>query len=259
MVFFTYRPSFYNIFRLFALFILQTITFSRSKRVIFLSTWSRHVVYNYLMLKKPSVIIPNGVSQDFFDASQARIYRPKFNKTNPLRLVYTSTLDFYKNHHLLIEAVQLCLDSQIYIELKLLGPSNLPIQQHQHLMESINNLCTKNSGNFVEYVGPVPNHQLPSYYLKSDIGLFASSFENMPIIPLEYMATGLPCVVYSAEPMKTQLLSSALFFTTSYELFVILKSLYNFPERLYNLSIKSKKFSSELYLVKFITHFCQPL
>lgn len=233
------HPSPYHIFRLLALFLIQSITFSRSKRVVFLSSWSRRLVHKYLIVRQPSVIIPNGVGLEFLTAFKARTCRSGFNKSNPLRLVYTSTLDFYKNHKLLLESLQLCLDNQVFVELILLGPSNLPLQRHQDLIESINKLCIAYAGRYVDYIGPALNSELPSIYLKADIGIFASSFENMPIIPLEYMATGLPCLTYSAEPMKSQLSSSSLFFDTSQDLYRLLKSLYFDPSQLNMLSIKS--------------------
>jgi glycosyltransferase involved in cell wall biosynthesis len=56
-------------------------------------------------------------------------------------------------------------------------------------------------GIYVKLLGAVPYMELGSYYKQADLGLFASSCENMPIILLEKMAAGLPILCSNIAPM----------------------------------------------------------
>jgi glycosyltransferase involved in cell wall biosynthesis len=56
-------------------------------------------------------------------------------------------------------------------------------------------------GIYVKLLGAVPYMELGKYYQQADLGLFASSCENMPIILLEKMAAGLPIVCSNVAPM----------------------------------------------------------
>jgi glycosyltransferase involved in cell wall biosynthesis len=56
-------------------------------------------------------------------------------------------------------------------------------------------------GIYVKLLGAVPYMELGKYYQQADLGLFASSCENMPIILLEKMAAGLPILCSNTAPM----------------------------------------------------------
>lgn len=55
---------------------------------------------------------------------------------------------------------------------------------------------------WVKYHGPVPYHELRNAYFSADLGVFASSCENLPIILLENMAAGLPIAASNKGPMQ---------------------------------------------------------
>ena len=55
--------------------------------------------------------------------------------------------------------------------------------------------------NWVTYSGEVPFTQLHLKYAQADLGVFASSCENQPIILLETMAAGLPIACSNLGPM----------------------------------------------------------
>ena len=68
------------------------------------------------------------------------------------------------------------------------------------------------SGGFIRYRGPVPYSELPGVYHQADIGVFASSCENMPNILLEAMAAGLPIACSSRGPMPDVLGDAGAYF-----------------------------------------------
>jgi glycosyltransferase involved in cell wall biosynthesis len=84
---------------------------------------------------------------------------------------------------------------------------------------------------------------LETPYKSSDLGIFASSCENMPIILLETMAAGLPIAVSSSGPMPEIIGDSGLYFNPEKptEIEYTLERLILDPELRYKLSLKSYK------------------
>ena len=65
---------------------------------------------------------------------------------------------------------------------------------------------------WVRYHGAVPYEELNNLYAQADLGVFASSCENMPIILLEKMASGLPIACSNRGPMPEVLGNAGLYF-----------------------------------------------
>ena len=66
----------------------------------------------------------------------------------------------------------------------------------------------------------IPYHELHSEYKDADLGVFASSCENLPIILIEKMASGLPIACSNKGPMPEVLGSAGVYFDpeNSYEI-----------------------------------------
>ena len=65
---------------------------------------------------------------------------------------------------------------------------------------------------FITYRGAVPYENLDAIYAAADIGVFASSCENMPNILLEGMAAGLPMACSHMGPMPEVLGDAGIYF-----------------------------------------------
>jgi glycosyltransferase involved in cell wall biosynthesis len=65
---------------------------------------------------------------------------------------------------------------------------------------------------FVKYVGSIDYDVLPSYYNHADLFIFASSCENLSIILLEAMASGLPIACSGRLPMPEILGDAGIYF-----------------------------------------------
>jgi glycosyltransferase involved in cell wall biosynthesis len=65
---------------------------------------------------------------------------------------------------------------------------------------------------WVHYHGAIPFNELHLRYAEADLGLFASSCENMPNILLETMASGLPIACSNRGPMPEVLGQAGVFF-----------------------------------------------
>ena len=66
-------------------------------------------------------------------------------------------------------------------------------------------------GQWVSHQNEIPFNELHKRYANADLGLFASSCENMPNILLEMMASGLP-IVSSDSNLPDILLDGGLYF-----------------------------------------------
>jgi len=65
---------------------------------------------------------------------------------------------------------------------------------------------------FVRQLPFVPQHELPMYLAESDIFVFASSCENMPVTLVEAMVSGLPIACSDRGPMPEILKDGGLYF-----------------------------------------------
>ena len=64
----------------------------------------------------------------------------------------------------------------------------------------------------MRYHGAIPFNDLHLRYAQADLGLFASSCENMPNILLETMASGLPIACSNRGPMPEVLGAGGVYF-----------------------------------------------
>jgi glycosyltransferase involved in cell wall biosynthesis len=113
--------------------------------------------------------------------------------------LYVSRIEPYKHQLEVIEAFfQLKRNTGWDLKLQLAGlPSDM---NYSELVDKkLKELDPQ--GDHVELLGAVPYLDLGSYYQQADLGLFASSCENMPIILLEKMAAGLPILCSNIAPM----------------------------------------------------------
>ena len=95
--------------------------------------------------------------------------------------------------------------------------------------------------------GPKSFNELPEIYHDADIGLFASSCENMPNIIIEKMASGLPILCSKNSPMPEIIGEGAIYFdpenitSISDSILMVLKSSElrsSISKKAYNLSKK---------------------
>ena len=132
----------------------------------------------------------------------------EYSETNPYRLIYVSSVDQYKHQWHLIEAVSFLRKQSIPVKLDLVGPA-VPAALMK-LNAAITKFDPKNT--WLRYHGAVPYEELNQLYAQADLGVFASSCENMPIILLEKMASGLPIACSNCGPMPEVLGNAGLYF-----------------------------------------------
>ena len=175
---------------------VQSRSFRKADGVIFLTRYARDVVAPCVALDENRTrIIPHGVSPKFFHAPRMSQGR-HFTTESPCRILYVSIVSPYKHQWHVVEAVARLRAEGWPVLLELIGPADTGIAR---LQEAIHRADP--GGEFVFYRGAIPYDSLATYYAQADVGLFASSCENMPNILLEGMAAGLPMACSNMGPM----------------------------------------------------------
>jgi glycosyltransferase involved in cell wall biosynthesis len=188
--------------KLLLLRLVQGRTFRRAEGVIFLTEYAQRVVRDAVgRFAGQTTIVAHGIDRRF-----AAVPRPQrdvgdASATDPFRLVYVSTVDLYKHQSEVVRAVATLRSRGLPLTLELVGPAYPPALRRLEATLAV----VDPKREWVHYRGAVPHEELHAIYQRADLGLFASSCENQPIILLEMMAAGLPIACSERGPMPAML------------------------------------------------------
>lgn len=195
------------LFKLLILRYSQLVSFKKCNGLIFLTNYAKNTVAKSINLNSKNIeTIPHGISQIFFNPPLHK-RQTKFTYENPCKLIYVSIVSPYKHQWIIVEAVSILKSEGIPVILTLVGPK---AEGSLKLQKALNTWDPK--GKFIFYHNSVPYEELKAHYSAADIGIFASSCENMPNILLELMASGLPIACSDMGPMPEILCSSGVYF-----------------------------------------------
>jgi glycosyltransferase involved in cell wall biosynthesis len=203
-----YRFSFIW-FRLLVLRQVQAYSFRAANGMIFLTQYARDVVSKVSgNLNGLTAVIPHGLSERFGILPKEQQSIRSYSEVKPFKLLYVSIIDLYKHQWHVVDAVNILRLEGYPVELDLIGPSYKPAYEklNTSIQQSVRN------GDWVHYHGNVPYANLNEFYAAADLGIFASSCENMPNILLETMAAGLPVACSNLGPMPEVLKDAGLYF-----------------------------------------------
>lgn len=187
----------------------QSRSYKAADGVIFLTEYAKHAVLKVTgPLAGKIVTIPHGVSPRFQLPPKEQRPIGDYNTAKPFRLLYVSIINQYKHQWHVIEAVHILRAQGLSVVLELVGPAYPPALARLH--GAITQFDPEK--NWVCYHGAVPYEILNTLYAQADLGVFASSCENMPNILLETMASGLPVACSSRGPMPEVLGEAGLYF-----------------------------------------------
>ena len=149
------------------------------------------------MTKKPAslITIPHGVSSRFFQPLSIKC-DTEFSNERPCRLVYVSNISPYKHQWNVIKAVHKVRSLGRSVTLELIGS---PEEGMPMLEKALKKFDPQRK--FVFFNGAVPHATLHMSLTNADVGIFASSCENLPNILIEMMAAGLPIACSNMGPM----------------------------------------------------------
>ena len=216
---FRYGFSFETL-RLLLLKRFQIRSFKKADGLIFLNEYAKRVVLENFTIDNSKVeIIPHGINKMF-------LHNPKlhFNidEYKTFKIIYVSIIDVYKHQVNIVKAVDLLRKKTSWpLSLDLIGPAN-----NEELKKLSKIICEIDPNQFwVKYLGKKEHNSLKDFYNSSDLGVFASTCENMPNILLEKVASGLP-VVTSNHGANFEILGNDGVYFNSEDPLSIMNSLY---------------------------------
>lgn len=186
--------------------IVQNKAMRQAKGVIFLTKYSMDTVKAITGNINSTVVIPHGVGKSFKD----EIHYPKENLTNQktIKCIYVSNTEMYKHQWNVVKAIVTLRRKNIPIELVLAGGGSG--ESRMLLDDEIRKSDPKNE--FVKILEFVTPTEMPKLLSNSDISIFASSCENLPVTLLESMAVGLPIACSNKGPMPEVLKEGGVYF-----------------------------------------------
>jgi glycosyltransferase involved in cell wall biosynthesis len=187
---------------------LQSKTFHKVDGVIFLTAYAKLGVLKVTgPLSAVITIIPHGLNSRFLIAPRVQQPVSAYSCENPFRVLYVSIVDQYKHQWHVVEAVAALRQEGIPVTIDLIGPDYPPALGR---LKKI--IARMDTDGWVRYHGAVPFSTLHKYYSEADLGIFASSCENMPNILIETMASGLPIACSNRGPMPEVLGDCGIYF-----------------------------------------------
>lgn len=187
----------------------QSKSFKSASGVIFLTKYAEKNILKVTgRLPGISSVIPHGLNDRFKIEPKEQYDISNYNLTYPFRLLYVSIIEEYKHQWNVVEALAQLRLKGYPVELHLVGPS------YPRALKSLNKVIDRldKDRKWVKYHGSVPYIKLHEIYNQSNLGIFASSCENMPNILLETMAAGLPIACSNRGPMPEILGGFGLYF-----------------------------------------------
>lgn len=187
----------------------QSRTFRRADGIIFLTQAAKASVLRVTgPLAGECPIIPHGLNPRFRMPPKAQRAIDTYEVEHPYRVIYVSIIDQYKHQWQVVEAMAGLRRDGWPLALDLVGPAYAPALAR--LRDTIARCDPQ--GDWVRYHGAVAYADLHDLYAQADLGLFASSCENMPNILLETMAAGLPVACSDRGPMPEVLGDGGVYF-----------------------------------------------
>jgi len=186
-------------FKLIILRITQTFSFKNSNGIVFLSKYSQNSLLDSINLKRSSLkIVPHGIEKRFFKKPREQIDISEYNQSNPYKLIYISSIDYYKHQWNVVEAVSRLKKKGYPLRLDLYGTAN------PKALARLENIIQRfdKDGEYINYKKEINFNTIENIYHNSDLSIFASSCETFGQIIIESMASGMPicCSKMSAMP-----------------------------------------------------------
>ncbi len=186
---------------------LYISTLRSSDAVIFLTEYAAKMIQKKTGKINCYQIIPHGVPSFFFNKNKHNIPN-KIDKTKKIRVIYVSEISPYKHQISVSKAISSLNKLGYKIELKLFGGGKGRYLNKFLLEKKI----MESKSKFIQMNPFISQELLPRAISDSDIFLFASSCENLPITLLEGMATGKPIASSDRGPMPEVLSDGGFYF-----------------------------------------------
>jgi glycosyltransferase involved in cell wall biosynthesis len=195
--------------KLLLLRLTQSSSFKDADGLIFLTKYAQKTILGDIgALHAKISTISHGLNPRFIRIPKPQRNIVDYDFANPYRVLYVSIIDQYKHQWHVVEAIAALRHEGFPIALDLVGPAYPPALKRLNAT-----IAHHGKGqSWVRYHGAIPFSDLHLRYAGADLGLFASSCENMPNILLETMASGLPIASSNRGPMPEVLGAGGIYF-----------------------------------------------
>ena len=188
---------------------VQKRTFRAADAVVFLTRYAEQAVTKVTgTLRGRTATIAHGIGQRFRFPARPQEPIGAYSVQHPFRLLYVSIIDLYKHQDKVAEAVASLRALGYPLHLDLVGPSYAPA------LRALDTVLDKvdPDRSWARYLGAIDHDVLGATYREANLGIFASTCENLPIILLEAMAAGLPIACSASGPMPEVLGTAGTYF-----------------------------------------------
>lgn len=192
--------------RLLAILHAQNCALRAADGVIFLTRYAARIIAGSAGRLNRTTVIHHGIGNTFSECGSRR--NPDSAMKTPVRILYVSNAAVYKNQSIAVRAIARLRNRGHDLNLTLVGGGEGDYQKR--LASEIASIDP--DGRFVTTHPFVPHQELVRFYSDSDMFLFASRCECLPITLLEAMATGIPIVCSNRGPMPEVLQDGGLYF-----------------------------------------------
>jgi glycosyltransferase involved in cell wall biosynthesis len=189
---------------------IQSRSFRRADGIIFLSDYARNRVQQVTGKFHGQVkVIPHGLNNSFRQSPRIQYPIRAYSTEQPLRILYVSTITLYKHQWAVVEALGRLRERTNWpLALDIVGSGYPPaVRRLNKTLARWDPDCA-----WVRCCGCLKYKYMHKLYKQADVGVFASSCENMPLILLEAMAAGLPIASSNSGPMPEVLGSAGVYF-----------------------------------------------
>ncbi|KFF00356.1 hypothetical protein IX39_06780 [Chryseobacterium formosense] len=199
-------PNWKTRLRFKVLYYTQSLTFKKSKAIIFLTHYAKNFIAKKIKLEKKFQIIPHGINLDFLKMPEKQNKIENYSIADPFKLIYVSIVTVYKHQWNVAQAVIRLRREGYPVQLDLVGGFT------EESLLKLNKVMGLDTDNCINYKGLIPYEKLESIYKNADAFVFASSCENLPIILIEAMTSGLPVASSNMGPMPEVLKDGGFYF-----------------------------------------------
>lgn len=175
--------------KLILLRLLQSYSFKRANGLIFLTEYAENIVSREVnRICSLKAVIYHGLTERFKSEPKKQLSITNYDGSLPYRIIYVSTIDFYKHQWKVVEAIQFLRARGYPVVLDLVGSAN------SDAMKKLMSLLGRfdDHREWVICHGLAPYNDLHHLYQSADLAIIASSCEAFGIILLEAMSSGLP-------------------------------------------------------------------
>lgn len=177
--------------RLYLIGWLQVRSMRKARNVVFLTKYAQKVISDFTGHLDSVTVIPHGLNNSFRD-----VWIEKDKISNQISVIYISDAAEYKHHINVLKAVKYIRNIGYDIKLILIGANEGTASKN--LQKTIK---LQNAIKYVKTTGFLDAKEITKEIKKADLGLFASSCENMPNTLLEMMGSGIPIACSNRGPM----------------------------------------------------------